>query len=444
MTWIKKILEKGEAYAVGGSVRDELMGVPVNDLDILVCHISSQDLEKILENEGQLHLVGKNFGVYVFKPHGQKKSYEIALPRKEKSTGIGHKDFDVQVDHNIPIEDDLRRRDFTINAIAKNLRDDSLIDPWGGQQDIKNRVLRQVFDETFKEDPLRMLRACQFVSRLDLEVEDNTFKGMCQYASSVNTVSAERIFHELEKLLKSKKPSLGFHLMHATGLLKEILPELQNTVGVKQPTKYHAYPVFEHILAVVDAAAAEPLSVRWAALCHDLGKPPSLAPHPKDGRPTFFGHEKISRDMAKSILERLKAPEALKKKVALLCQEHMFLPANELSDKALRRLIHRTGKDNIIELIYLRRADKIGNGVDVNLDDWEKLLERVYAELQGGSFSIKDLNLNGKDLINKLQLKQGPQLGKTLDHLLNHVLENPELNKKDILLQLAKEFMSSK
>jgi tRNA nucleotidyltransferase (CCA-adding enzyme) len=437
MTWLEKILEIGEAYAVGGSVRDEMLGRDNNDLDILVCGVEADRLQEILESEGKVHLVGKNFGVFVFKPSDDEASIEIALPRREKSTGLGHKEFDVQVDPDIPVEEDLKRRDFTINAMARSLRDQGLVDPYGGQEDLSNKVLKQVFDETFKEDPLRMLRACQFVARLDFTVEAKTFEGMKEHASLVNTVSAERVFHELEKLLKAKKPSLGFQLMQQTGLLKEILPELEATVGVEQPKQFHIHPVFEHILAVIDAAEDEPKSLRWAALCHDLGKPPSLAPHPKNGRPTFFGHEKISQEYVNDIFERLKAPDHLRAKVAALVREHMFLPAEELSDKALRRLIQRVGRENIIELIYLRRADKIGGGVNVDLEAWKGLLERCHFELEGGAFSRSDLEISGKDLMQAFDLKPGPGLGQILDQLLEEVIQDPALNQREGLLKIA-------
>lgn len=151
MIWLDKILEKGEAYGVGGSVRDELMGRPINDLDILVCHVPADELQSLLESLGRVELVGKNFGVFVFKPTGSEEHYEIALPRREKSTGIGHGDFDVQVDHNIPIEEDLKRRDFTMNAIAKSLRDGQIIDPWGGRP--SSRLKNQMKKPTSKNSP---------------------------------------------------------------------------------------------------------------------------------------------------------------------------------------------------------------------------------------------------------------------------------------------------
>ena len=442
MEWLHTLLEEGEIYAVGGSVRDAILGRPSEDLDILAVGIEPRHLYDLLVSMGKVHQVGKRFGVFVFVPHGSTVSYEIALPRKETSTGSGHRDFEVQVDANLPVEVDLKRRDFTINAMARSFRDGLLIDPCGGVKDIKNKSIRQVFDNTFEEDPLRMFRACRFAAQLDFQIDPVTFQGMKEHAGLGNTVSAERIFAELEKLLKAKQPSLGFRPMQRAGLMKFWLPELELTSGVAQPEMYHKHDVFNHIMACVDATDLAPLSVRWAALFHDLGKPDKAASHKDDGRPTFYGHEKISQEKAKTIFNRLRAPLELAEKVSIICREHMFTPGKDLSDKALRRLIKRVGEHNVEELILLRRADIIGSGMENDLAEWDELFNRIQQELKGGTFSRENLALDGHDLINEFKVNPGPRMGEILDQLLEKVLDDPGLNNKEQLSELVKEIIN--
>ncbi|MGE4158206.1 MAG: CCA tRNA nucleotidyltransferase [Planctomycetota bacterium] len=438
--WIDDILQEGELYAVGGSVRDALMGRPSADQDYLVSGIEPARLEALLASRGKVHLVGKHFGIFVFKPEGSETHFDVALPRREQSTGPGHKDFEVQVDAGLPVEEDLRRRDFTINAMARRVRDGALVDPWGGQADLVNKLIRQVFPDTFREDPLRLLRACQFAARFGFKVEAATLEGMKRDAALVSHVSPERVLAEIMKLLKADKPSVGFNLMRDTGLLREVLPELQACVGVPQPPQFHAHPVYEHIMAVLDATDPANIPVRWAALCHDLGKPPTRGVHPKDGRITFFGHQEISEELARKLLLRLRAPNELIEKVGILCREHMFNSEDKLSDKALRRLIARVGVEHIEDLIAVRRADNIGGGMNRGGDEWEKLQVRVRETLTGGgAFTKKDLKINGADLMKEMGIRQGPDLGRLIDRLFEAVLEDPSINEREKLLQLAKK-----
>lgn len=435
--WMQALLERGEVYAVGGSVRDDLLKRPYQDLDLLVSGIDAKTLDKVLNQYGRVQLVGKHFGVFIYTPHQSQQSFEIALPRTETSTGNNHKAFDISVDHTLPIEVDLKRRDFTINAMARRLRDGVLVDPWQGQEDLNKQIIRQVFDKTFSEDPLRMLRACQFSARLNFEIEPTTLQGITENAALVETVSTERIFQELVKLLSADKPSVGFNFMQQTGLLAQIMPELEATVGVQQPEKYHIHNVFEHTLAVIDAVDVQNTSIRWAALCHDLGKPNAIGKHKDDGRITFYGHEKHSETLCEQLLSRLKAPEALKQKVTILCRQHMFPPADQISDKALRRLIHRTGTNHILDLILLRRADLIGGGKTPDLAPWQVLYERTQQALEQGTFTRDQLALKGQDLLKLPNISPGPIIGELMDFMLDRVLEEPSLNTRAQLLDMV-------
>jgi len=245
-----------------------MTGRTVKDRDYLVTGVPYDKLTGILRHHGRVDLVGRSFGVIKFTQFRKEKSYtfDIALPRREHSTGLGHKEFEVDFDPSIKVEEDLTRRDFTINAMAIALDSDQLIDPLGGKLDLEHRRLRMTTPDSFKEDPLRMLRAIQFAARFEFEIEPDTLPAIRDNVALIDTVSAERIAEELNKLLVlAKKPSVGFRLMQQLGLLKHILPELEECVGVEQPGGFHAYNVFDHTLVCIDAAPQR-LVVRLAAL----------------------------------------------------------------------------------------------------------------------------------------------------------------------------------
>ncbi|MDH4222826.1 MAG: HDIG domain-containing protein, partial [candidate division Zixibacteria bacterium] len=321
---IDEILKKGKIYEVGGVVRDSIISpvLPDKDTDYLVCGIPIDELCLILEKFGKVDLVGKSFGVIKFSPKKkysedeEPKTFDIALPRKEYSTGPGHKDFQVDFDHNLKIEEDLNRRDFTINAMAYDLQSGKVLDPLEGKKDIKNRLIRMTNQDSFKDDPLRMLRGIQFAARFEFEIEKETYKSLVENAGLINTISTERIQEELNKLLtRAKYPSTGFRLMHKTGLLKEILPELDACVGIEQPGGYHEYDVFEHTLLTVDSAHPD-LVIRLACLLHDISKPQAKA-LTEDGA-TFYGHEKKGSRVTKNILLRLRYSNEITSTVTLL------------------------------------------------------------------------------------------------------------------------------
>jgi len=254
---VSDILQQGQIYEVGGAVRDRLLSrtIEAKDRDYLVCGIPYTNLSKLLRNYGKVDLVGRSFGVIKFtqKRGNAPFTFDISLPRKEFSTGVGHKDFKVSFDPSLGVEEDLTRRDFTINAIALSLDSKELIDPLNGQLDLEKRQIRMVSPQAFPEDPLRMLRAIQFAARLEFIIEPLTLAAIKENASLIQSVSVERISEELNKLLvRAKEPSVGFRLLQETGLLKEILPELEETVDVYQPGGYHKYDVFEHILHMID------------------------------------------------------------------------------------------------------------------------------------------------------------------------------------------------
>lgn len=441
---ISHILQHGRLYEVGGAVRDRFLETEtVGDRDYLVTGIPYRDLTEILEHYGRVDLVGRSFGVIKFTQFRRSGQYtfDITLPRREVSTGAGHKDFDVHFDPFLSIEEDLLRRDFTINAMAMMLTDPThsgeLIDPLGGLADLKNRQLRMTTPESFLDDPLRMLRAVHFAARFEFLIEPDTFRAMRRHAERITTVSAERIAEELNKLLiRSKRPSEGFRMMQTSGLLAHIMPELEQCVGVEQPGGYHKYNVFEHTLHCIDACQPR-LRLRLAALFHDITKP--RARRLTDTGATFYGHEVTGSKVAEEVLNRLRYPKELIQQVSRLVERHMF--TTDVTDKGLRRLVKRVGQDLIFDLLDLRRADVVAQGMGGTTEDVDRFEADIRAELaKKPPFSLTDLAIGGRQVMEMFDLSPSPAVGDILDHLLESVLDNPELNTPDTLASLAREY----
>jgi len=436
----------GKVYEVGGAVRDALLGLPHKDADLLVTGIPAKDLEKLLKPFGSVHEVGQSFGVIKFKPrqagpHGH--DVDIALPRREKSTGPHHRDFEVDFDPHIPVEDDLGRRDFTVNAIARELKTGAFIDPHGGRRDLEAKLLRVVFPHAFQDDPLRILRGVQFVARFGLTVEPETLASMKEHAERVATVSAERIGEELKKLLHAPKPSVGFYLMREIGVMKVILPELEALTGVMQPGKGKVGDAFDHTLKVVDAARGDSelenpgdLTLMVAALFHDLGKAVTRKVHP-DGSVTFHSHQFRGRDLASRRMEKLRLSMIGidPKEIATLVENHMFDTVPDMSDKAIKRFATKVGIPLVWKQIDLRIADNRGGAHPQNIRKPLAMRKRIREQLEKKEpFGLKDLAINGNDLMQH-GYAPGPNLGAKLKELLELVLDEPALNTREELLK---------
>ncbi len=443
---VAAILKKGRIYEVGGAVRDSLLNRTINpeDRDYLVCGVPYQDLSNILKEHGRVDLVGRSFGIIKFtqfRNKDKKYTFDIALPRREYSTGVGHRDFAVDFDPEISIEDDLTRRDFTINAMALALDDAALIDPLGGKTDLENKKIRMVSEKAFLEDPLRMLRAIQFAARFEFGIEEKTYKAIAENSALINTVSVERISDELNKMLTlAAKPSIGFRLMNETGLLEQILPELSLTVRVDQPGGYHAYDVFEHTIRTVDASPLD-LTVRLAALFHDITKP--RAKRLTETGATFYGHESTGAEVAKSVLKRLRYSTEIIKNVMVLVERHMF--TTDVTDKGLRRLVRRVGTDLIFDLLDLRRADVEAQGMGGTTDDVDEFERQIHEELdRKPPFSVKDLAIDGNDLMEKFSLPESPVIGDILNYLIEKVLDEPSDNTEKKLYEFAGSYLANR
>jgi tRNA nucleotidyltransferase (CCA-adding enzyme) len=358
------------------------------------------------------------------------------------------------VDHdpNLPVEVDLGRRDFTINAMAYPLDEKTaegpklkvqetvLIDPFRGREDLKESLIRLVNPRAFEEDPLRMLRAAQFAARFEFAIEEGTFRAMRQHARLIATVSPERVQEELAKLLtKADKPSIGLFLMQRSGLMKEALPELEEGVGCDQPGGYHAHDVFKHTLMAVDASP-KALIPRLAALFHDVAKPRTREVY--DGGATFYGHDKMGAEITEVALSRLKYSNEVIGRVVRLVSAHMFQGPE--TEKGLRRLIRKVGEDQIFTLLDLRRADIVAQGKggsSKDVDVFEKIIREEMAKKP--PLSTRDLAIDGKDVMQEFGLTPGPLVGKVLNNLLEAVLDEPGLNRREVLLDLAERYLEA-
>ena len=436
--WQAKVVAAGELFRVGGSVRDRLLGVrDVADTDYLVRAIPPETLEAILEHHGAWSRVGKAFGVYKFKPRDDGPAVDIAFPRTETSTGTGHRDFHVRFDWTLPVEADLGRRDFTMNAIAERMPGGELVDPWNGSADIASGVLRMIFARAFVEDPLRVLRGARFAARFDLTVEGGTRAAMTAAAGLVSTVSAERVQDELTKtMLQCERPSRMLDLLHETGSLAAWLPELERCAGVEQ-NEYHPDDVYWHSLKSCDAAPQESLLVRWAALLHDLGKVDTRQVLHEEGasRVVFYGHEIVSAEHAQRVLERLRYSREFIARCRHVVREHMYHYEPAWKEATVRRFMRRIGDDALEDLLELRAADSRSRDLHAELSSLAELRSRIDAERRARAvLTVHDLAIDGRDVMEATGMNPGPAIGRVLEALLERVTEEPQMNTRETLL----------
>jgi tRNA nucleotidyltransferase (CCA-adding enzyme) len=440
-------LPAGSLFAVGGRVRDEIrrevegVRVALKDLDYVVTGLSAPELEKRLKTLGRVDLVGASFAVFKVTIEG--RTVDVALPRRERSVGSAHRAFEVESGPEIPIEDDLSRRDFRMNMIARSLPSGELVDPYAGQADIRARRIDILTEAAFEEDPLRMLRAAQFAARFAYTLTPRTAQAMRTSAHLVKTVSPERIADEFTKLLvQAPRPSIGFDLMRQTGVLQHLWPELLEGVDVEQ-NAWHAYDVYRHSLETMDAVPPGDLILRLASLLHDIGKPRT-----KQG-PHFYRHEQIGADMARSMLANMRFSNEIVQTAEHLVRGHMYVADPDLSDPAIRRFIRRVGVQHLDRQFALRAADIAGSGLPKRDDSNERFQARVYAELaRKPAFSVKDLRIDGSAVIAMmvnmglapLGFRGDERVGNALQYLFEQVTDRPERNEPDTLNALLERY----
>lgn len=424
---LNKLNEEGfDAYIVGGCVRDKLLGLHPHDYDITTS--AKPDEIKRVFKDFKTILIGEEFGTVGVLI--DETLYEVTTFR------IDGKYLNFRKPENVTfsksLREDLKRRDFTINAMAMDSSGE-LYDPFGGKKDLDDKVLRAVGrpNERIKEDAIRILRAIRFAGRFDFYIEDELFDAISFERKLLKKISTERIFDEFSKMITSERPSYYLLLMDETGVLDVIFPELKRTVGFSQFSPYHDKTLFDHLVCVMDEVKPD-LALRLAALFHDISKVDTLSIG-KDGKGHFYGHEVLGADLVSEILKRYRVSNKIIDKVKILILDHMKVHS-EMTDKALRRQIKRVGRDNVLDLYDLLIADCRCTRIDRDASFIIKRKNRVKELLDEKEMKTeKFLEINGND-IKALGFKEGKIIGKILKDLENLVLDDPEKNKRDYLI----------
>lgn len=449
-----------EAFAVGGCARDLLLEREPKDWDVTT-NAKPEEIQALFPK----HFYNNRFGTVTVLTKGEEvevTTYRIDVDYSDQR----HPD---NVEFTASLEEDLARRDFTINAMALvpaslapalprpakpegevgtrerkgvGFGEFVIIDPFGGIKDLNNKLIRAVglASERFAEDALRMMRAVRFAAQLDFTIEDNTLEDLTTHAKIIAAVSQERVRDELVKLVMSDNPEKGMVLLQTTGLLALLLPELAEGVGIEQ-NKHHIYTVFEHNIKSLQFAADfdYPLHVRLAALLHDIGKPKTR--RRKDDDNTFYGHDIVGAKMARTLLVRLKFPSEMVEQVSQLVRHHMFYyDVGKVTEAGARRLLRRVGGPDVFaDLIKLRIAERKGSGVPKAEPYRLRHLQFLVAKAAQGPVSVGQLAIGGNDLIKNLALKPSPLIGGILNALLAEVLDDPQKNTRHYLLSRAEE-----
>ena len=425
LTCIRLLEEAGyPCYAVGGCVRDSLLGLTPHDYDLCTA-ATPEVIKKIFSAYNQIHAGEKHGTIGIIFPNHE--VYEITTFRTEGGYADSrHPDW---VKFVPDVESDLARRDFTVNAMAY-APGSGLVDPFGGQQDLQNKVLRAVGDprQRFSEDALRILRGVRFSVTYGLTPDAGTAAAMTELAPLMENLARERVFEELCKLILHIQPR---QMVDFAPILTQVIPELQPCIGFDQRNRHHIYDIYTHTAHVV-AAVPPSLPLRWAALLHDIGKPDTFTLD-EQGCGHFYGHAPASAQIADSILRRLKAPTELREQVVLLVEQHMTQIPPER--KAVRRWLSRLGETSLTQLLQLQRADIGGKSQRCEDDDLAKIAA-LMADIQAENacLHLKDLAINGHDLM--ALGYTGPAIGKTLNALLEAVLSEEIENEKQALLGL--------
>ncbi|HXK40883.1 MAG TPA: HD domain-containing protein [Candidatus Paceibacterota bacterium] len=447
---VKNILEKlseagYEAYVVGGCVRDLLLKKEPKDWDVTT-NAKPEEIQKIFPD----NVYENTFGTVAIKTGSENPSLaivEVTPYRIEgKYTDKRHPD---EVKFADKLEDDLSRRDFTVNAMALKIKsrklkvenDYEVIDLFGGQEDLKKKAIRTVGspEERFNEDALRLLRAIRFAALLGSNIEEKTLSAVKENSEWLRAISKERVRDEFVKIIESDNAYGGILLLEETGLLEHVIPELREGIDVGQ-NLHHIYSVWEHLVRSLKYASDKDysLAVRLASLFHDIGKPRS-----KRGEglhSTFYGHEVVGAKMVAQIMERLKFPKDITEQVVKLVRYHMFFyNVGEVTESSVRRLMANVGKDNMEDLIKVREADRIGSGRPKAVPYKLRHMKYIIDKVSNDPISVKMLKIDGNELMKELNIQPGPKVGLILNYLLAEVLDDPTRNTGEYLKKRVHE-----
>ncbi|MFA5050741.1 MAG: CCA tRNA nucleotidyltransferase [Patescibacteria group bacterium] len=461
---LQKKFPKAEIYLVGGAVRDLFLKKETKDYDFVICKVKISDLEKFLANLGQVEFVGKSFGVFKFTPKGGDKHnpFDIALPRRDFSFNTGgYRDVKVLTNPNLPIEEDLSRRDFTINAIAVEIKTGNIIDPFNGLKDLKNKIIRSVGKpkDRFKEDYSRMLRAIRFACQLDFQIEKNTWQAIKSKIKSITkAVPYEIIAREFLKSFYFN-PVKALDLFDQSGFFKVIMPEILKMKNCPQPKNFHSEgDVWVHTRLALEKLFSPQFKKQFgderpnteliiATLFHDLGKPPTIQTPEKNhtDRIRFNEHDVVGAEKTKKICERLKfsSPENFgvdPEKIAWLIKNHMLLVhgnALKMRPQTIEKYFFNPNLpgENLLKLSFADISATILEKGHSDFGDFKNMLKRI-KELKKLSANKKELPkpiLNGNEIMKEFKLKPGPRIGELLEILREKQLEGKIKDKKSAL-----------
>ena len=438
-----------EIFVVGGSVRDMLLGKRVKDWDFT----TSAKPENILDLFPDAKYEN-TFGTVLITPSAQLKdgpeagwtfNFEITPFRKEgRYSDNRHPD---EIEWAETVEEDLKRRDFTINALAYD--GSKLVDISRGQQDLKEKIIRAVGDPStrFQEDALRMLRAIRFSAQLGFDIEPTTFAAIQQEAPRIKNISWERINDEFLKILSvesSEDAADAILLLKESGLLQQTMPELTRCFGVEQksPGRHHTDDVGTHLIKTLRHCPSSNPIVRFAALIHDIGKAETRDVDKRTGITTFYNHEIVGAQIAHTIARRFRLSKKQHHTLVTLVRYHMFSVGENQTDKALRRFIRRVGKEHIKDMLDIRTGDRIGSGVPAT--SWRtELFKKRLVEVQKRPFEVRDLKIGGDDVMKELDMKAGPKIGTILKELFEKVADGTLPNDRETLLTHLRQDYSS-
>ncbi len=431
-----------EAYLVGGCVRDLLIGKQPKDWDVTTdanpIEIESLFAETYINNEfGTVGVVNETEDLSL-------KVVEVTPYRTESEYSDSRRPDSVEF--GVSLNEDLKRRDFTVNAIAYRLKDESIVDLFGGEEDIAHKRLKAVGNPTerFAEDALRMMRAVRLAVELGFVIDGETMTAISENAENLGRISKERIRDEFTKMLESKQPMQGIIFLEKLGLLPYVAPDLLRGIGVEQ-NQAHAFDVYEHLLRTMQHAADKDweFDIRLAGLFHDISKPETRRWSKEKNDWTFHGHEVVGAKVAKKALQDLKFPRERIERIVTLIRWHMFFSdPDQITLSAVRRTIANVGQENIWDLLKLRRCDRIGTGRPKEQPFRLRKYTAMVEEALRDPISVKMLKIDGTRIMEVTDEKPGPKLGHTLNALLEEVLDDPLKNTPEYLEKTARELMT--